>query len=100
VAAKFTDEILLIVILLLRRVEFRSVPVDGHKVVSFSGRKPYIPCFNGMLRGGGCSITLLGDVQGDVEVGHISDMGTDLLTKEQFTDIVRFVTVCASIVFN
>ena len=34
-----------------QRVEFRSVPVDGHNVVSFSGRKPDIPCFNGMLRG-------------------------------------------------
>ena len=82
----------------IKRVEFRSIPVDGHNVVSFSGRKPDIPCFNGMLRGG-CSITLLGDVKDcgprnndfpDVEVGHIFDMGTDLLTKEQFTRTFLF----------
>ncbi len=32
----------------IKRNEFFSVPVNGHKVVSFSGRKPYIPCFNGI----------------------------------------------------
>ena len=75
------------------RVEFRSIPVDGHAVVSYSDRKPDIPCYNGVRRGG-CSITLLGDVKGcgprnkdfaESEVGHILDMGTDLMTKEQFT---------------
>lgn len=79
-------------------VEFRSVPVDGHSVVTFSDRQPDIPCYNGMQRGG-CSITLLGDVKGcgprnqdfsEVEVGHILDMGTDLMTKEQFTRMFLF----------
>lgn len=74
-------------------VRFRSIPVDGHSIVSFSGRSPDVPCYNGDLRGA-CSITLLGDVKGcgprnkdfpDAEVGHILDMATDLLTKEQFT---------------
>jgi hypothetical protein len=75
------------------RVDFRSIPVDGHAVVSYSGRSPDIPCYNGVRRGG-CSITMLGDVKGcgprnkdfpEAEVGHILDMGTDLMTKEQFT---------------
>ena len=60
------------------RVEFRSVPVDGHAVVSYSGRKPDIPCYHGVRRGG-CSITLLGDV-----------MGTALMTKEQFARTFLF----------
>ena len=105
-AAKFAEEILLIVILLLLRKLSNNASssavflwMASHKVVSFSGRKPDIPCFNGMLRGGGCSITLLGDVKdcgprnndfSDVEVGHILDMGTDLLTKEQFTRTFLF----------
>eukprot|EP01035_Chromulina_nebulosa_P027675 gene27675-36429_t len=76
-----------------KRVDFRSVPVNGHDVISFSGRSPDIPCYNGERRGG-CSITLLGDVKGcgsrtndfpEAEVGHILDMGTDLMNKEQFT---------------
>lgn len=75
------------------RVDFRSIPVDGHAVISYSGRSPDIPCYNGVRRGG-CSITMLGDVKGcggrnkdfpEAEVGHILDMGTDLMTKEQFT---------------
>jgi hypothetical protein len=74
-------------------VDFRSIPVDGHAVVSYSGRSPDIPCYNGVRRGG-CSITLIGDVKGcgprnkdfpEAEMGHILDMGTDLMTKEQFT---------------
>ena len=105
-AAKFAEEILLIVILLLLRKLSNNASssavflwMASHKVVSFSGRKPDIPCFNGMLRGGGCSITLLGDVKdcgprnndfSDVEVGHILDLRTDLLTKEQFTRTFLF----------
>lgn len=73
-------------------VEFHSQATDGHTVVSFSGRKPDIPCYHGEKRGG-CSITLLGDVKGcgsrskdfpETEIGHILDMGNDLMTKEQF----------------
>lgn len=73
-------------------VDFRSIPVDGHSVVSYSGRKPDIVCYNGVRRGA-CAITLLGDVKGcgamnrdfpEAEVGHILDMATDLLSKEQF----------------
>ena len=74
-------------------VDFRSIPVDGHAVVSYSGRSPDIPCYNGVRRGG-CSIAMLGDVKGcgprnkdflEAEVGHVLDMGIDLMTKEQFT---------------
>lgn len=79
-------------------VDFRSILVDGHAVVSYSGRMPDIVCYNGVRRGG-CSITLLGDVKGcgarnrdfpEAEVGHILDMATDLMTKEQFTRTVLF----------
>jgi hypothetical protein len=54
---------------------------------------PDIVCYNGVQRGG-CSITILGDVKGcaprnkgfpEAEVGHILDMATDLMTKQQFT---------------
>lgn len=74
-------------------VTFRSVPVDGHGHVSYSGRRPDIVCYHGNKRGA-CAITLLGDVKGcqnvdryfpDDEIGHILDMATDLMEKEQFT---------------
>lgn len=74
-------------------VTFRSVPVDGHGQVSYSGRRPDIVCYHGNKRGA-CAITLLGDVKGcqnvdryfpDDEIGHILDMATDLMEKEQFT---------------
>lgn len=74
-------------------VHFCSIPVDGHAVISYSDRKPDIPCYNGVRRGG-CSITMLGDVKScgarnkdfpEADVGHILDMGTDLMRKEQFT---------------
>jgi hypothetical protein len=79
-------------------VNFHSTPVDGHAVISYSGRRPDIPCYSGVGRGS-CSITLLGDVKGcgprnkdfpEVEVGHILDMGTDLMTKEQFTRTILY----------
>lgn len=75
------------------QVQFRSIPVDAHATVSFAGRSPDMPCYHGDLRSA-CAITLLGDVKGcgprnkyfpDVEVGHILDMATDLMIKEQFT---------------
>ena len=80
-------------------VNFHSGPVDGHAVVSYSGRSPDIPCYYNGVRRGGCSITILGDVKGcgsrnkdfpEAEIGHILDMGTDLMTKEQFTRAVLF----------
>jgi hypothetical protein len=46
------------------------------------------------MRRGGCAITALGDVKGcgardrdfpEDQVGHILDMGVDLMKKEQFT---------------
>jgi hypothetical protein len=70
-----------------------SQPVDCHKVVSFSGRKPDICCYQGDRRGA-YLITLVGDVKGcgartadfpEAEIGHILDMTTDLLVKHQFT---------------
>lgn len=75
------------------QVPFRSIPVDAHATVSFAGRSPDMPCYHGAQRGA-CAITLLGDVKGcgprnndfsDVEVGHVLDMATDLMTKEQCT---------------
>jgi len=76
-----------------------SEPVDSHAGVSFHNRKPDIPCYKVDSRGG-CSITILGDVKGfssknkdfsNSEVGHILDMGKDLLTHEQF---VRTLLYC------
>jgi hypothetical protein len=78
--------------------ELRSIPVDGHSIVSYGGRSPDVPCYYGTRRGA-CSITLLGDVKGcgarskdfpEAEVGHILDMGTDLMTKQQFTRATLF----------
>jgi hypothetical protein len=80
-------------------VEFLSRPVDGHASVSFSTRRPDIPCYHAG-RSGGCSITVLGDVKGcgprhkdfpEEEIGEILDMGKDLLNKEQFT---RTTLIC------
>jgi hypothetical protein len=80
-------------------VILHSQPVDSHETSSFSNRKPDIPCYNGDRRGG-CAITILGDVKGcaarnkdfsEAEVGHILDMGSELLNKEQFS---RSALIC------
>mmetsp|Transcript_15453 Transcript_15453/g.22689 ORF Transcript_15453/g.22689 Transcript_15453/m.22689 type:complete len:540 (+) Transcript_15453:114-1733(+) len=74
-------------------VVFESHPFDGHAVVSFSNRRPDIVCYYDERRGGS-AITAIGDVKGcgprnkdfpEEEVGHILDMGTDLMKKEQFS---------------
>ena len=80
------------------RVVFNSQPCDGHAVASFSNRKPDIVCYHGERRGGR-NITAIGDVKGcraqnkdfpEEEVGHILDMGVDLMKKEQFSRTVLY----------
>eukprot|EP00597_Dinobryon_sp_UTEXLB2267_P004319 CAMPEP_0170072714 /NCGR_PEP_ID=MMETSP0019_2-20121128/10299_1 /TAXON_ID=98059 /ORGANISM="Dinobryon sp., Strain UTEXLB2267" /LENGTH=488 /DNA_ID=CAMNT_0010281855 /DNA_START=287 /DNA_END=1753 /DNA_ORIENTATION=- len=74
-------------------VVFESHPFDGHAVVSFSNRRPDIVCYYDERRGGS-AITAIGDVKGcgprnkdflEDEVGHVLDMGTELMMKEQFS---------------
>jgi hypothetical protein len=80
------------------QVTFHSQPLDCHNVVSFSSRKPDICCYQGDIRGS-YSITMLGHVKGcgarnadfpESEIGHILDMATDLIIKQQFTRLFMY----------
>lgn len=79
-------------------VNFVSQPVDAHSQVSFSTRRPDVACYYRDRRGAS-AITILGDVKGwsppekdfpDDDIGHIIDMGKDLMTKQQFTRVFLY----------
>lgn len=74
-------------------VNFVSQPVDAHGQISFSTRRPDVACYY-LGKRAPSAITILGNVRGwsppekdfpDVAIGHIIDMGQDLMTKQQFT---------------